>query len=370
MKTLFTFFVVLLISIHSISATDSEIVANWQLPIGNWFPNIAVPAEGIDAYPRSQALADSIPDFNPVTCDFDGVWSQIGSSNVIAKQIGNAASDAGGDDYKDAAFKVVYDANNMYVLVQYYDDDVTGNELIELMLAPYLKIDAISKITTIESAPYVRYLQFGAFKAVFTDIGFRDAMLVEFNSQGTGTVNNNGTTDLLATTLFMDNHTVSGSHIIKKIFTVSYEALKGVARPDFNPTFWRNIDGGKGISFEIKIYDFDTNDASNTDNPPKVVPAKYTWNSTSNDAYGVTYYAGRLAPKTVTGINSISSQSKIFGKIQNNNIQLNESANVRVYDSTGKLVKIIKNTTNIDLSNLCKGYYLIQANNESFKYVR
>jgi len=59
MKKLITLFSIAFLSVSGLFAqhADSAFVANWQLPIDWWFAGAAAPAEGIDAYPRSQATA-------------------------------------------------------------------------------------------------------------------------------------------------------------------------------------------------------------------------------------------------------------------------------------------------------------------------
>ncbi|HET6559290.1 MAG TPA: hypothetical protein VFG54_18345, partial [Prolixibacteraceae bacterium] len=302
MKTLFTLLFLTLLSVAGLVAQDegdAAYVTNWKFPIGWWFPNQPVPAEGIENYPRAQATAIMVTNFDAKEADFDAEWAKIaGNGYVIDNALGLAASHKGAEDFKDASFKTFYDESNIYILLKYTDEDVTGNETVEVAWASYLKINA----PEVEGNPvawYARYRQFGAYKATFKKTGFDAAMIVKgggANADGSnGNLNWGGTNDTLSNNLFLDDHTPSGSKTIKQIITIGFTALTGEARPDFNLDIWKALNEGKGISFDLKVNDVDADDAMNTDDPPVAKPAEYWWNTTSNDAYAVTYYAGFLS---------------------------------------------------------------------------
>lgn len=377
MKTLFTFLFVTLFCVAGLFAQDegdAAYVANWKFPIAGWFPGVAVPAEGIDAYPRKEVKASEVTTFDASGANFDAEWAKIpGNGNAIANQLGNNASHKGVNDFKDASFKAFFDDANIYILLQYTDDYVTGKETVEVAWAPYLKINA-PEVTEMPSAWYARYRQFGAYKATFKTTGFDAAMMVkggDTNVDGShGNLNWGGTTDTLTTNLFLDDHTVTGSKTVKQIITIGFMALTGEARPDFNKEIWQALNGGKGISFDMKVNDDDTDDALNTDATPVIKPAEYWWNSTNNDAYAVTWYAGFLGAGSPTDVVTIKSDASIFGQISSSLILLNKTANVIVYNTLGQQMKSLKNVNTIDLSNLRTGVYIIRANNETKKFFR
>jgi len=301
MRKLFTFLIVATLSmLHGFAQTDAEITAKWQFPIDWWFPNAPVPEGGIENYPRSQAMAEMRTGFNAATAKFDEVWASVaGNGNVIGSTAGHIlglpASNKGADDFKDAAFKVIYDESNMYILLQWTDDDVTGNESAELCLAPYFKLDVDDKAQW-----YSRYSQFGANKLQFNNKGFSAAMMVNFDADGKGSINWGGTTETLTNNLFLDDKSVAGTKTVKWIITIGYPALTGEYRPDFSVDSWKALNGGKGISFDMKVNDVDTDDAFNTDATPVQKPAEYWWSSTSNDAWQSNMYAGFLGAKSST----------------------------------------------------------------------
>jgi hypothetical protein len=377
MKTLFTFLFIALLSVSGLVAQDegdAAYVINWKFPIGWWFPNQPVPAEGIDAYPRKAVKASEIVGFDAKAADFDAEWAKIpGAGNALANQFGLNASHKGANDFKDAAFKAVCDNANIYILLQYTDDDVTGSETIEIGWAPYLKINA-PDVEGNAVAWYARYRQFGAYKASFKNTGFDAAMVVKGGGPAADGSNGNlnwGTTnDTLSNNLFLDNHTASGSKTVKQIITIGFAALTGDARPDFNVDIWKAINGGKGISFDIKVNDVDGDDELNADATPVQKPAEYWWNSTSNDCYAVTFYAGFIGVGGPVGIHQTQMAKSIFERVTPNLVQFNKIANVTIYNILGAQVISKRNVNQIDLSGLNRGIYIIRANNESLKIVR
>ena len=297
MKTIFTFLFVALLSVASLfaqapDAGDAAFVAGWAAPIPSWWA--AMPA---DVQSKKQAIASATASFDAVNCNFDAEWTKIaGDENKlgdVGSRLGLPASDKGDADFS-GSFKVTYDDATIYVLLQYTDDDVTGDETVELAWAPYLKINA-PDLATLPQAWYARYQQFGAYKTTFKTTGFDAAMLIDGS---TGGVNWGGTNDLLSNSLFMDNHTVVGSKTMKYIYSISFSALTGEARPEFNTAIWQALNDGKGISFDMKVNDVDADDALNADATPVQKPAEYWWNTKSNDCYALTAYAGFLSSGT------------------------------------------------------------------------
>ena len=356
------------------TSNDAEYVKDWKFPIGWWFPNQPVPAEGIENYPRKEASAARITNFDPQTANFDAEWAKIAGEGYKlgepGSRLGLAASDKGDSDFK-GAYKAFCDESNIYILLQFADDDVTGNETLEVAWAPYLKIDA-PEVEGTPAAWYARYYQFGAYKATFKNTGFDAAMIVTGsgpNADGSnGNINWGGTNEILSNNLFLDNKTATGSKTVKWIVTIGFPALTGEARPEFNLDIWNALNDGKGISLDMKVNDVDADDAL-TGDPAAQKPAEYWWNSTNNDAYAVTWYAGFLKVGNPVGIQQIFTKESIFERVTPNEVLLNKTANVAVYNILGSKILEKKEVMRIDLSNLKTGVYIIRANNESLKVV-
>lgn len=373
MKTFTALFVAMFLSLSLTFAddkADSTFVSTWVQALP-WLGPVVVPTQAaIDAMPRKEIFADSVSGFDAQGSIFDEEWAKIpGNGNAIANPTGLAASNEGAADFT-GAFKVLYDDANIYILLKYLDDDVTGLETVQLMWAPYLKLYA-PKFTKL-TANYFRYSQFGATKATFTKTGYKNSMLIT-PTKDAYTINWSGTTPDLTATAYLDDKTEPASNTVKQIITLGYAAITGEARLAFDPSIWRATNGGKGISFDIRVKDIDALD----DMQPAVDPetsskaADYNWNSTVNDGYVVTYLSGFLAPaKLVTGIADTKFENRIFGKVTSNQIQLTTPADVTVYNAIGKQVLTAKNTSLVELSSLGKGVFVIRANSQTIKLIR
>jgi hypothetical protein len=354
---------------------DAAYVKDWKFPIGWWFPNQPLPAEGIDNYPRKEASASKIANFDAENADFDAEWAKIaGDGNKLGgagSRMGLAASDKGDADFM-GAFKAFCDESNIYILLQYTDDDVTGNESLEIAWAPYLKIDA-PEVDGVPQAWYARYKQFGAYKATFKKTGFDAAMIVTgggANEDGSnGLIEWGGTNDILSNYLFVDDKTPAGSKTVKQIITIGFPALTGEARPEFNLAIWSALNDGKGISLDMKVNDVDADDALDGD-PAVQKPAEYWWNTTNNDAYAMTWYAGFLKVGGTVSASQIKVGKSIFERVTPSEILFNKTANVAVYNILGSQIMLKKDVNRLDLSGLKTGVYIIRANNESLKIVR
>lgn len=371
MKNLFTLLCIALMSVSNLFAqTDTERVANWQLPIYDWFAGAAVPADGIDAYPRKEIKAEAVTSFDEVTVDFDAKWANIaGEGNAIANISGNSASNTGFSDLKDAAFKVIYDENKMYVLLQFFDEDVIGTESIDLCLSPYFKLNVADRADS-PTAWYTRWSQFGANKLTFNKTGFLSAMMPGFDVDGVGSVVWEGTTETLTNNLSLTDKTVVGSNTVKWIITIGYPALTGEYSPVFNKEMWKMLNGGKGISFDLEIVDRDTDDGLDGDGNPK--PAVYWWNEAGGESWLSTIYSGFIATSdaVISGTDRIynSSELAVYPNPANNYIDLKNSSSlniksVSISNISGQLVKNITsfNDGSINIQDLHTGIYFVQV---------
>jgi hypothetical protein len=375
MKTASSLFAMLFISIFYVSAqttqdkADSTYTSTWVQAL-DWMGPTPPTQTAIDGMLRKEIVADSVSGFDAQGAIFDEEWAKAsGNGNSIANPVGLPETNGGEADFT-GSFKVLYDDANIYILLKYIDDDVTGNETVELTWAPYLKLynPKFKKLT----ANYFRFSQFGAAKATFGKTGYKNSMLI-VPTKDAYTILWSGTTNDLTASLFLDDKTAPASTTVKQIITIGYPALTGEARPDFNPSIWRALNNGKGISFDIKVRDADTDDA----NQPAVHPATnsrsqdYWWNTTDNDGWIVTYLSGMLAPEKIsTGISNTNANTSIFGKVTVNQIQFNSQTDVSIYNAIGKLILSSKNTTKVELSTLGKGVFVVRAGNQAIKLVR
>jgi len=342
---------------------DAAFVADWTAPVPGWWPAIPSPMPV-----KKQASAIKVSNFNASSVNFDTQWAISGEENKIGAEgsrLGLVASDNGDADFA-GSYKALYDDSNIYIMLKYDDDDVTGNETVEVMWAPYDTINA-PKLASLPQAWYSRYQQFGAYKATFKKTGYDSSMMIDGT---TGNVNWGGTNDILSASLSSDNLSTPGSNTVKQIIVIGFDALTGEARPEFNVSIWEDLNKGKGISLDLKVNDKDSDDALKADGS-STAPAEYWWNAINNNSYALTAYAGYLkAKKNVTSISPSKQESSIFGRTYYSQIQLNRTANVLVFNTLGQQMKSMKNVDIIDLSDLKSGVYIIRANNEVKKFFR
>ncbi len=185
-----------------------------------------------------------------------------------------------------------------------------------------------------------------------------------------------GTNTVLNNALSFDNKTELGSNTVKAIYTIGYNALTGNAyssalnaRPTFDVATWKALNDGKGISFDIKISDTDTDDQLDSSTPPVEKPQEYWWNTTSNDGYAMTYYSGFLGVASGSSISSVNGDAvSIFGNITADQISLTKEANVEIYNVIGQCILKLDDVSSVNLKSLKSGLYIIKANNQTLKF--
>lgn len=370
MKKIISLFIISFLCVANsvVKADDDSFIANWQLPTYFGFPWASAPTS------PTQKQIQAVPapaEFDAENCDFDAVWANSSSENIISNAVNNPTSDKGVDDFS-GSFKVLYDEDNMYVMLKYTDDDVVGTENVEFMWAPYYKIQAIetrfADIAATSAIQYCRYAAFGAYKATFSSVKYNSSMMVVFDqASGVGNVEWGGTNPILDGNLGMKSYTAVGSKTIKVIYTLGYGVFTGAARPDFNTTIWSQLNDGKGISFDIKVTDNDADDVEDKDK--NKLPTSYWWNSTDNNGYAITCFSGFVGLPT-NATKETAFVNSVFEKITNNQIILSKKTNLVILNAQGKEIISQFNTASIDISSLGKGIFIIKADNEIKKIIR
>jgi len=241
----------------------------------------------------------------------------------------------------------------------------------------YLNIQTISdKLgaqSTYPQCAYMRYMNFGGWKAAFKPTGYVDAMMVQYSADGQGSLNWNGTTSNLSANLNLYNRgATSGAGVVKQVIVIGYLALTGEQRLNFDVNSWRALNGGKGLSFDLKVIDKDSDDPTAIPSGQNYSSADYWWSSTSNDGYLATWFSGFLKPASkTTALNDVNAKAKsIFARITSNKIELTQTADVTIYNSIGKLVNNFKKINSVSISDLKSGVYMIKANGQILKIVR
>ncbi len=377
MKKLTLFFLVMVFAVSS-KADDVTAVANWKFPIYDWMQTDSLEAEADQAkYIRAAIKATQAPaNFDAASADFDAVWDVAGTEFTLGgipeKRIAKAGVDNGPADFT-GAFKVIYDDYSIYVLIKCTDEDINNKDVVEIAWAQDLRIQAIADRALAQGAKksnaYMRFAAFGGLKATFTASAFRDAMLINFDAAGIGSVDWAGTNALLAANLLVDDKgATTGSGVVKRIITIGFPALTGVFRPDFDVDIWKNLNAGKGISFDMKYNDYDTADPKSANNEDQT--GSYWWNARTDEAWYLTWHAGFLAPDVPSAVKNPDATKSIFVNKTATKIELSELANGTIYNLAGKQIKEFRNVTEVNISDLAKGVYIVKANGETMKIVK
>lgn len=381
-STMLVLILALVTNIWADNKADSTYTSNWVFGLVNNIPLGSTSGQGSDAplvaVENKQSYAAIINNFDPKLSNFDTDWNSntyaaYGISNNVLNQ-GNHAGDA---DFK-GEFKAFYDDSNLYIFVKFVDDNITGNESVEIPWATYFKLYGKTPIFGDPARPYanfgyLRYSAFGSYKATFNKTGFVNAMKIDFASPtAQGVLTWSGTNENLSGNLSVVDKSVPGTGVVKWIITLGYQAFTSVGfsnetmplpRPDFNVDIFKAMNGGKGLSFDVKVNDKDANDVGQE--------AHYWWNSTSNNCYSHTWYAGFLGIEEKTAVkNTSANQPSVFAKVNSNTIQLNETCNVEIFNLIGSKVSESKAVNSVNLCSLSKGAYIIRAKNESVKIIR
>ena len=418
MKTISTLFLGVLLSISSVFSqpfADAAYVDGWNYVMNtvSWF-KFYKPIKGL-AYDvdasvvKKTAIASEQIGLDLSSLDFDAVYATLpGNANkFVSKALGvdslcieRPMNDFDASDFA-GEWKAAYDGSYVYIFVKYLDDVDMGTESVEVMWSQVLKIDAPDTISTAPNrggavgpqsivdgkyvvsetdsmALYYRFSQFGGYKAKFTAAdGFTAALTLIGGSKATNVYADGPKPTLLTDNLGFINKTDPATPLLKKhVIQIGYSAFTGTYRPDFDDDIWNTLNGGRGLSFEVKVNDPDGNEVqSNTTGTPKYEPAGYFWNSkvgynNSADVWATTAYAGFLKNDKSTGVSAPKTENSIFSKVTPNQIQLSAMANVNVYNTVGKVVLSNKNTNLINLSSLGRGVYVVRANNATVKVVR
>jgi len=361
---------------------DSTYIAGWTFGVSGYI-NLGY-SQVLQSTENKQAFADRIDNFDPLTSDFDATWNGSKyAAYAVENNVSNTGNHTGASDFSQAGFKAFYDDDNLYILVQFVDDNITGNESIEIPWATYFELYGKNPMSTDGSgnpkeyttARYLRYSAFGAYKATFNKNGFVNAMKIDFASPtAQGVLNWGGTNENLANNLSVKDKTVTGSGVVKWIITLGFPVFTSapdaftnetfpLPRPDFNVDIFKALNGKKGLSFDLKINDND----GTADTNPASKPAEYWWNTINNDCYSHTWYAGFLGIEDNTAVKN-TAEKNIITKLTRTNIELVEPMNVVIYDITGKVVFSEKSVSHINVSSFNKGLYVINAGGFTSKF--
>ena len=319
--------------------------------------------------------------------DFSTSWDDVWLDIIEEEAYTLSATAAGGNmikqgvDYVAAEFKVGYDAENIYIFLNYIDDEIppagTDIEQIEIGISPYFRLETNGATPSVQTpdytgpAPaleYFRFIELGAYKIVASLGG--SLLSITYLS-----VEHRSCTDGPQPQLevFVNSHTDSNNPSdIRVVVTIPLRSLTNELEGDsyFSYDDWLLVNDGEGISLDLKVEDIDRGeDASNV---------RFYWWSCPTDSpqsgdlsYYSTSSGGMLkaVPYIISNDNADAQPSNI--KVTSDMILLTNPANVKIYNAaSGALVLNVANETKVLTSGLGAGIYIVEANGEVAKFAK
>lgn len=317
---------------------------------------------------------------------FDATWDILGDSASVA----DAGNVEGGEIFDlgeaspsfGSAWKAVYDADNLYVLLKYWDlsgqaDD--GSLWWEVMAQPAQTVDQMTgqyapmfdTATTLlyQNRAYARWIQLGGGKTDFTATG-----AANYNSQDGSAENGSwspyepGLTGLALASHFWND---DAAGVIRAVLVMDFASTLSYPTDPADLTVTTSIDpqatvGNDTIQFDVK--------SNATVSEAKV---EYWWSANENNGYTSNYYSGMLifSDDEVGGGTSISSYAKQVPQVYLYNdvltVKGSKPANVEVFTITGSRVKTATQVNEVSMRDLNNGVYIVRLNGaEAYKVVK
>ena len=378
MKKIYTLLVILVFLAFATQLSGQDTLK----PIG-W---ITYPSDvnwSVDKFTKKAVTIKKAPaewTFDAGTFVLSEIWDKIGTENEIK----NNTRSEGGDLYQKDVFgttwKAFYDNEFLYIGLKYVDmNQQVPNENKGFEICFQTKYydryePGWQKAQSIQgkNKQYARYLQLGGGKTrlVATSSG---ATLDEFNSSNgiTGTWENNANvlTSLGDPLNEFFTWEIDGDNTIWAMVRYSFADHMYYLTDEFaadeasNRTAFNPVDKDT-ISWEVK------NNASNVTGSE----IEYWWNSDVNDGFEAIYYNGYLIFGTEvwgsTGIrkDNLIDQTGVY--LTGNVLHLKgiDRADLTVYSLLGQHVCSAENVTELDVSGLRQGFYIVKIGNQSQSY--
>ena len=315
------------------------------------------------------------PDFNGIT--FDDVWNDVIKEPAYELNTSAANGKVKVGDYEFAGFKAGYDSENIYIFVNYIDDDnpPLGSDIeqLELGISPYYKLEA-DRTPTVDGADapalqYIRFLELGAYK-VTASLGGSLISIANLSVEHR-TAADVPNPDL---NVFVNSQTnpMTPSDI-RLIITLPFMSLTNNMTGSgdyFSLKEWFELNESQGgISLDLKIEDVDRNEAD-TD-------VRYYWWSCpalNNGQDDISYYStsssGMLKAMPKISTDDVDVQPSNI-KVTPEMILLTNPADVKIYSAaSGALIFSQANATSVSTSILTAGIYIVEANGEVAKFAK
>ena len=345
---------------NSAWTAPSQVVGPPAGAYGGWYGNAAIP----DPIPEQKeaVITKAAEGFDVQTCEFDDVWASLSEDKKydILNIIGSDGTKTGDSD-GHIKWAGTYDNENIYLFIR-AEKSYTPTEAdkIEVMVSPYC---ALSGTPDIKDA-YVRYIEFGAWKAGCT-----------YQSDFTNT-SDICTGQASSASIYQSPLPVSPSsktendlanNVTKWIVVIPHYAIvgdnyEGYLNPDdglFSEDIFNALCDGKGLCFDVKYVE---NDGTNE--------TAIWWNATHNNGYQCNAYSGFIAAKDYTSIEESAVSEEVANMtITANQITLNNPVDVKILNASGMLIKSVNDADYVSISELPTGVYIVVAGDESDTFI-
>ncbi len=335
------------------------------------------PVYATTAYDKKTMVAKKAPadwSFDANSLDFDALWSDI---NTEAQEIKNHVDGPETPAFDVSAgfgaeWKAMWDDDNVYVLLQFYDDASQATERgFEIGVQPKYPdryepdFEAAGDDVVAQNKSYCRYNELGGSKTKFVEGVFNESVGT-FGADGSWGANTNSSVQIPQNPHFF-NKTDGG--VIQEVIVLDFaESMAYLSDP---------YDEGTKTAYSPSADDklawfvqaFAALDEENT--------VKACWSSTANNGYTSLYYNGYLQlsgdPISASIADARYSHIKVYTTYNQLRIKGVERTGVEIYNVAGMLVKSAKDVTNsLNISDLKRGIYLVKIDEvpQAFKVVK
>lgn len=304
------------------------------------------------------------------------IWGRLGAEQFVSKPTnveGGDLYDLAGAKTFGASFKAFWDDENLYVILKYMDKNAqanAGSRAFEIAFQTK-EIDryevgwnAATKLDGADgkNAQYGRFTELGGGKALFGSGGVTEIVASKGQTGAWGAapgavnapafswnVTNDGTIWAVVAFSFADN---------LMFLTDEWGADETANHTALDPTVKTKI------NFEVKSN-------ATTGDPAKKV--EYWWSAKDNEGYALNYWVGYLNFSTDTWTpvsNDIMKAASRYAYIYDNTLKFkgySQAVDVEIYSIVGQKVRSAKNVTEVNVSDLNTGIYMVKVGKDVFK---
>ena len=300
------------ISLFAILLLIGAITMAQPFEVINWVNIANEPDYAANPYDKKDYIAVYAPaEWSPVSdvATFDDTWSMLGDSAAVANPLnvdGGDIFDLGQVNYSfGAAWKALYDNNNLYVLFKYWDlnaqNDPGADLNLEVMAQTHPDTDmetgryepdfvAAGDNVTLQKHSYGRFIELAGGKTLINPAGANQYDASTGLDGGTWGTYGPGILGLITANHFWDN---DGAGVIRAVLVMPFDnTLAYPTDPYGDLTQVTPFDPFSTPLPDTIVFDVRSNARVGGDANENRV--EYGWSSNANNGYAMNYYSGRL----------------------------------------------------------------------------